>query len=72
MISYSDINNITARTVLITIIDSVYNFRYGRPNESLLMSIVHSGLRMLWVLQSKKRKGIEVWITKIGIQSIIS
>lgn len=47
MISYSDINNITARTVLITIIDSVYNFRYGRPNESLLMSIVHSGLRML-------------------------
>jgi hypothetical protein len=31
---YKNINSISARTILITIMDSVYNFRGGKPNES--------------------------------------
>jgi endogenous inhibitor of DNA gyrase (YacG/DUF329 family) len=34
--SYSNINSITGRSILITIMDSMYNFRYGKPNESFV------------------------------------
>ena len=31
---YENLSSVTAKTILITIMDSIYNFRYGKPNES--------------------------------------
>ncbi len=58
---YFNIQSITARAILIAILDSSYNFRYGKPNESFVHINSQFGFENAMKIRLEKEKaGIDI------------